>query len=239
MLPAEIVARYPTFEHDGIALICGDCLEILPMLPAGSVDAVVTDPPYSSPTVNSFGREVVKRLSDLAIQEFYFKHIKIQFERLIKINSPILIFCDDAYYPVLFSLFYEWQQTNLLIWDKGKIGMGNPFRRQHELIFYANRSSIELNKSNLTHIPTILKYGVIKENHAAEKPLPLIEKIINGLSKQSSFILDPFMGSGTTGVACVQTGRNFIGIEIDEGYFNIAKRRIERTQMQPSLFEAQ
>src|SRR5512139_1356376 len=46
MLPAEITARYPTFEHEGIALICGDCLEILPMLPAGSVDAVVTDPPY-------------------------------------------------------------------------------------------------------------------------------------------------------------------------------------------------
>ena len=225
----------PTWELGDIQLYLGDCLEVMKELSVDSVDAVITDPPYTRPTVSSFGRKVVKRLSDLAIQEFYFAHIKAVWERLLRPTAPVLVFCDDAYYAVLFALFYEWQQTNLLIWDKGRIGMGNPFRRKHELIFYANRGSLSPNAEAGTHIPTILKATLTKNFHAAEKPLSLVTLLVKGLTQQGDTVLDSFLGSGTTGVACVQTGRKFIGIEIEPKYFDIAVKRISEAQLQQGL----
>ena len=218
-------------------LINGDCLEKMKSIKSNSVDAIITDPPYTSPTVHAFGRQVVNRLSDLAIQEFYFSAIKTEWERILKPNAPILVFCDDIYSAVLMGLFYEWKQKSLVIWDKGRIGMGNPFRKQHELIFYANRDSLKLNKEKLTHIPTIIKAPLKKEFHGAEKPTELIETLLNGLTTKGANVLDPFMGSGTTGVACKNTNRNFIGIELDKNYFKIAQERINSTEPNPNGFE--
>jgi len=208
-----------------------DCLIGMKRIPDKSIDMIITDPPYTSPTVHAFGRQKVNRLSDLSIQEFYFSAIKKEWERILKPNSPVLIFCDDIYSAVLMGLFYEWQQKNLVIWDKGKIGMGNPFRKQHELIFYANRGSLELNKTNMTHIPSIIKQTITKEFHGAEKPVELIKKLIDGLTPQNSTVLDCFLGSGTTAVAAKETNRNFIGFELDKSYFDIAQKRIQNAQM--------
>jgi site-specific DNA-methyltransferase (adenine-specific) len=209
-------------------VIQGDCLEVMQEIESGSIDMILCDPPYTSPTVHAFGRKKVNRLSDLAIQEYYFSAIKKEWERILKPNAPVMIFCDDIYSAVLMGLFYEWQQKNLVIWDKGKIGMGNPFRKQHEIIFYANRGSIILNKTTLTHIPSIIKEPSSKEYHGAEKPVNLLKKLINGLTKEGDVVLDCFIGSGSTGIACVNTKRNFIGIELDENYCDIARERIQQ-----------
>ena len=74
-----------------------------------------------------------------------------------------------------------------------------------------------------------------KTNHPVQKPSELMQELIEVTTRDSSTIVDCFMGSGTTGVACVQTGRNFIGIEIDEGYFKIAEKRIHDAQQQMRL----
>lgn len=217
-------------------VVQADCQDVMRTLPDNSTDMVFTDPPYSTPTVNSFGRKVVKRLSDLSIQEFYFSAIRDQFQRVLCQSAPVLVFCDDAYYPILFGLFYHWQQTNLLVWDKGRIGMGYPFRRQHELIFYANQGSSELNQTEITHIPSVLRYPLTKENHAAEKPVALIEHLLKGLTVEGQVILDPFAGSGSVGVACIRTKRRFVGVELDTDYAAIARRRIqEETEKYPLL----
>ena len=210
-----------------IDLRLGDCLEVMKTIKDNSIDAIITDPPYTSPTVHAFGRKIVNRLSDLAIQEFYFAEIKKEWERILKPNAPILIFCDDIYSAVLMGLFYEWKQKNLVIWDKGRIGMGNPFRKQHELIFYANRDSLKLNKEKLTHIPTIIKCPIKKQFHGAEKPTELIEKLLNGLTLENAKILDPFMGSGSTAISCQNTNRNFIGVELDPQYYAVAVARVD------------
>ena len=73
------------------------------------------------------------------------------------------------------------------------------------------------------------------KQHPTQKPLSLIKKLVCEFTNEGDTILDPFMGSGTTGVACVQTGRNFIGIEIDPTYFAIAERRIKEAEAQPRL----
>jgi len=194
------------------------------------VDLVLTDPPYSTPTITAFGRKKVLNLGDLSIQENFFRQVKTEFERILKPDGRVFVFCDDKYYPILFAVFYEWQNKNLIIWDKGKIGMGNPFRKQHELIFYTNREAFEYKRTEgITHYPTILKYKSDSNKlHGAQKPIRLVEDLLKGFSEEGDTILDPFLGSGTTAVACKQLKRNFIGIEISEKYCEIARQRLRQ-----------
>ena len=211
-------------------IIQGDCLEVMKSLPDKCIDLVLTDPTYSTPTITSFGRKKVFNLGDLSIQEFYFRSIKDEFERILKPDGRVFIFCDDKYYPILFGVFYEWEHKNLVIWDKGRIGMGNPFRKQHELIFYLNRETYEYKKSaGITHYPTILKYKQDSDKvHGAQKPLQLVKDLITGFSEEEQVIFDPFLGSGTTAIAAKQLGRNYIGIEISEKYCKIAEDRLRQ-----------
>lgn len=211
-------------------------MEYMATLSDHSIDMVITDPPYTSPTVHAFGRRIVNRLSDLVIQEYYFTAIKKEWERILKPSAPVLIFCDDVYSAVLMGLFYEWQQKNILVWDKGRIGMGNPFRKQHEFIFYANRQGIELNKTNISHIPSVIKETSKKEFHGAEKPVNLLMTLIDGLTKDGAMVLDCFMGSGSAAIACYNLNRNFVGCEIDKDYYEAAKKRFDTHCLQQKLF---
>ena len=219
-----------------IDLRCGDCLEVMKDIPDKSIDLIIIDPPYSTPTITGFGRKQVKNVADLSIQETYMKCLKEEFERILKDNSPIFIFCDDKYYPSIYRAFYNWQSVQMIVWDKGKIGMGKPFRKRHELIVYANRETIDYNRTeNITHYPTVLNYKVVTEKekvHPAQKPIKLLEDLILGFSNENDTVLDCFMGSGSTGVACKKLNRNFIGIELDENYFKIAKERIEKISLE-------
>jgi len=207
-------------------LLHGDCLHLIRDIDDNSIDMALFDPPYSTPTVASFGRKVNKRLSDLSIQEFYFAEIKKELERVMTEDAPLFIFCDDIYYAVLVGLFYDWKQINLLIWDKKRIGMGKPFRKRHELLFYANRGTPTVN-GTMSHIPTILEFPLTKQYHGAEKPVGLCELLIAEFCPVGGTVLDLFMGSGTTGVASKNLGRNFTGVELDDNYYQIATKRIE------------
>lgn len=205
-----------------------DCLEGIKELADGSVDVVITDPPYSTPVITSFGRKKFKNLADLSVQEFYFKAIKKELERVLKPDGRVFFFCDDKFYPILYSVFYEWLNLGLIVWDKGKIGMGRPIRKQHELIFYANQGSAEFQKfGEITHIPSVLK---VKHDtnkiHGAQKPVELIEHLINGFSKEGDLIIDLFGGSGSTGKACQNLKRNFVGFELNTEIANASSERL-------------
>jgi len=222
-------------ELHNIKLYLGDCLEVMKSIPDKSVDAVITDPPYSTPVAVAFGREKVRRLSDLSIQETYISIIKDRLENILVENGRVSICCDDSYFPVLFVQFYEWHNTGVVVWNKGRIGLGNPFRKQHELILYATKGTFIPDVANIPSVITCPPITKSERNHGAEKPVDLIIKIIKATTCAGDTVLDCFMGSGTTGVACVQTGRNFIGIEIDPKYFAIAEKRIKDAQQQMRL----
>ena len=212
-----------------IKLINDDCLIAMKEIPDGSVDMILTDPPYTTPTITAFGREQVKNYADFTIQETYIRCLREEFERILKPSAPMFMFCDEQYYPPIHKVFYQWQSLQMIVWDKEKIGMGKPFRKRHELIFYANRSPMDYNRTDgITHYPTVLRYKPVgKERlHGAQKPLALVEDLIKGFSNENDIVLDLFMGSGTTGVACKNLNRSFIGIELDEAYFRIAQDRI-------------
>ena len=123
----------------------------------------------------------------------------------------------------------------MVVWDKKNFGMGSNYRNQHELILYAEKGKTKFPSHSTGNVIEFAR--VVNENHPTEKPVGLIEKIIEASTTESDVVFDPFMGSGTTGVACMNLGRKFIGIEIEPKYFEIACERIDQAQRQGRLFE--
>jgi site-specific DNA-methyltransferase (adenine-specific) len=230
----------------------GDCLEYMRTMPDKSVDAVITDPPYSSGArtaseVRNRGGMSRGALWDAAPMPndrmtstgFTWMMREIGFEavRILKDGGAFLSFIDWRQYPVLCGAM---ESTNLriqtmVVWDKEVMALGNGFRNQHELIIHASNGVPNVyNRS----VPNVLRVQRISASnlHPTEKPVALLVKLLEVVTDKGGLIFDPFMGSGTTGVAALQLGRNFIGCEIDPNYFEIAKKRIETAAMQPQLF---
>ena len=224
----------PDYERDGIRLYCGDCLEILPQLEAGSVACVVTDPPYALPAAHCVGARSAstpqRSIGDLSIVEYWFKGVAALFPD----GVPLYVFCDGQSYPIFFrSCYSRWKRIRPLIWDKVASFNGYTWRHQHELIAWCESDTCERVPTGDGDIIRCRVVPVDKRSHPAEKPVELIEAIIG---KTEGTILDPFMGSGTTGIACVKHGRQFIGIEIEPKYFDIAVKRIEEAFDSQALF---
>jgi DNA modification methylase len=121
------------------------------------------------------------------------------------------------------------------VWDKGgAVGGGGDiatcWKFTWELIQVGG-----FGKLNGKRDPSVLRFEIgpsSMPDHPTQKPVRLMEYLITKLTKPGDTVFDPFMGSGTTGVACINTGRNFIGCEIDSGYFDIARKRIEQAQIE-------
>lgn len=217
----------------------GDCLELMKDIPDGSVDMVLIDPPYS-------GNSSKGRPSDTKGARFTDGHIMfddLSERAFYKFIRPIYA---EVYKKLKqgghFYCFSDWRQlrnmmdeielssfnlNNLVVWDKKQIGMGSGYRRREEYIVVASKGIPEPFRSKST--PSILDFPRIhkgKRSHPHEKPLGLLNILIENSTDKRDVVLDCFMGSGSTGVACKNLNRDFIGIELDETYFNIAKERI-------------
>ena len=222
-----------------VDLRLGDCLEVMKSIPDGSVDAVVTDPPYFQPAahyVPARGDKPRKKLiGDMSVLEAFFGLFIAEAMRIVSPDGFAYIFCDGQSYPIAFTgLYPHVKNVRPLVWDKAVSFNGYTWRHQHELIAFGER---DLSPRIPTGDGDILRFRAVKVDaraHPAEKPIDLLVALVSK-TKEGGTVLDPFMGSGTTGVACVQTGRNFIGIEIDPGYFAVAKKRIAEAQLQMRL----
>jgi site-specific DNA-methyltransferase (adenine-specific) len=220
--------EYLYYQDEWATIYCGDCLEIMPLL--GGIDLVIADPQYSTPVMTSFGRETIKNYGDLSIQKCFFTNLKKEIFRILRQEGAILIHCDDSFSGILFSIFYDWHKCQYLIWDKTQIGMGSPFRRQHEFMVFASRNrNFKFYDDNTR--ATILKCAPIpseKRHHGAEKPLSLVTDLVLALCNKEATLLDPFLGSGTTCVAAKNLNRKSIGIEINPDYCEIAVKRLRQ-----------
>lgn len=210
----------------------GDCLEILPTLEAASVGAVITDPPYGINLDKGFSATgkagIIPRAG--SVREYNGNWDKSRpdkkiFQILIALDKPMLIFGGN-YFSDYLPVGGHW-----LVWDKLNT---MPTFSDAELIWTSfPRNSVKIFKYSTNGM-------FAKEHdreHPTQKPVGVMKWILERYTEPGDIILDPFMGSGTTGVAAVQTGRNFIGIEMDKKYFDIAERRI--SQAQPPLFVEQ
>lgn len=225
-------------------LYLGDCLEILSTL--GKIDAVITDPPYSSGGRQQSGaRNIFRKASrvdkETRSDEWFLgdnmgSDTYIRWQRQVARlcldichpGSPAYIFTDWRQYTNIVTAWETslWTLKNVIVWDKNRGGaLGSWWRNNHEWIcaFVKGKARPLSSQSFYNTFKTIKPQGGC---HPTEKPLELISYLVESISGKS-VILDPFMGSGTTGVACVKSNQQFVGIEINEQYFDISCKRIE------------
>jgi len=210
-------------------LYLGDCLEVMPTL--GRVDAVVTDPPYGIGEAQN-KRGGTHYGSALAPSKDYgassWDDNPASEQQICSIRSV-------SDWQIIFGgNYFELPPTKCwLVWDKltGSNGYAD-FEMAWTNLDKACRKVVWQWKGYLQHDMSNKEERL----HPTQKPTPVMKWCIEQLPHGTETILDPFMGSGTTGVACVKLGRKFIGIELDEKYFDIACRRIEEAYKQPDLF---
>lgn len=200
-------------------LYLGDCRDILPTL--GKVDAVVTDPPYGLGDWNNRGSNAARPF-DSDFTQTWDKPIDQAIVDLMLAASKHQIIWGWNYFADLLP-----RTKQVFVWNKGIRGMHfndcelawtSEFR-QASRVFDYSPSAMEA------------------KEHQTQKPIALMRWCLGRLPDADT-VLDPFMGSGTTGVACAKLGRRFIGIEIEPKYFDIACRRVEAAMRQPDLFIA-
>lgn len=205
-----------------------DCIEGMKQIPNNYIDLIVTDPPYFLPAQHYATRKQFSRtFGDLGILEHFFKNVFREFKRVLKENGMIYIFCDGQSYPLFYYHLYPFcKSIRPLIWDKKTSINGYCWRHQHEIIIFAEMPKVK-------PIPSgdgdILKSSVVKvddRKHPAEKPVKLLRKLIAKSIKENMIVLDPFIGSGTTAIACKQLKCHFIGFEIEKRYYDISLNRL-------------
>lgn len=215
----------PYYEDGSVTIYHGDCREILPV----AADVLITDPPYSSGGYQEAGR-VAGSIGTRDTATIVADNLSTRgYRRLMR---EVLRGCwaDEAYVFTDWKMWIEtfdaledggWRVRNMLVWDKGTMGMGMPWRNQHELIAFAKKTAGEIRPGALGNVLGAKRTG--NANHPTEKPLDLLMAILgNALSGN---VLDPFMGSGTTLLAAKNLGRRAIGIEIEERFCEIAAKR--------------
>ncbi len=218
-----------------------NCLEVLKNIPDESIDLIITDPPYPTTSRGNAGnsdgmlqKEINKKGKVFNFNNINCKEYAPEFYRILKDGSHCYIMTNHINLINMLNTFtnYGFHFIKSLIWDKGNKIMGQYYMSQFEyILFFRKGKGKKINNCGTSDILSIknIKTKDINNNnlHDTEKPIELMKILIENSSNENDLILDPFMGIGTTGIACKNLNRNFIGIEIDEKYFNIAKERIE------------
>jgi len=237
-------------------LIRNNCLYAMQKLEKDSADMVFTSPPYNMNLRIRNGkycsRQIVKEIST----KYENFDDNLPMDEYLGFNRSVIKEClriaPMVFYNVqfltgnkvaLFKLIGEFagQLKEVIVWDKvnGQPAIGESIlNSQYEVILVFDRDNAisrkfqkgNFDRGTLSNCWSIKRGKKPVKCHGAVFPVELAEKVIKNFSKEGDTILDPFMGTGTTGVACKNLNRNFIGIEMDKNYFDIAKERIETTQ---------
>ena len=227
----------------GQLLIQSDCLEVMPTLPR--VDAVVTDPPYelssSGPGASHFGMSLSK--FDGAAYKSIVNGIDYSdlFDGFRSAQSVLngFVFCSNKQVSKLMAECEgRGLSTTLLVWHKTNAApfANGVWRGDIEYIVHFRGKGATFN-GGATEKTKVLPHPIVVDDaHPTVKPQQIVQRLIRNCSDVEDTVLDPFMGSGTTLVACQRLGRQGIGIELDESYFEIAAKRVEEACRQPDLF---
>lgn len=222
----------------------GDCLEVMCSMPGQSVDAVITDPPFAMAGGISNG---ATSSADSQFFEYWLADVAKHLVRIIRPAGCMAMWCDWRTVGVIDRAFakasqrYEpWYVSQVLVHDREMIGMGSPFRNQCDWIAVLRGRKTDFGGRIPKNTPNLFRaysyYGK-HANHPAEKTVEVAGKIVEWCSPPGGLILDPFCGSGTTGVAAVLAGRRFVGIERDEAFAETSRKRLEDTTPQGSLLD--
>lgn len=215
-------------------IINGDCIEVLKTLKSGSVDLILIDPPYNINYKTNARKDKGHRFCKPILNDdnFIIERVLDDLYRVLKNDSACYIFWSIKTYPELVEALSKTQFKikNTIIWVKNSHTAGDlqaAYGQKYELIVYLNKGRAKFRGKRLTDVWQFDRVAGKKQLHQNEKPVELLETIIEKHSDKGDLVLDCFMGSGSTGVACANMEREFIGVELDKGYFKIAKQRLE------------
>tara|TARA_R110000851_G_scaffold171672_1_gene317998 strand:+ start:171 stop:872 length:702 start_codon:yes stop_codon:yes gene_type:complete len=229
-----------------IDLRLGDALEILKTIPSESVDCVVTDPPYKIITGgDSNGKNSIRPKGILkgnrelmrTVPKFsewlpeLFRVLKNGTQNYVMVNSSNLLKMANEIEKAGFKI------QNFLVWQKNNCTPSQFYMKNCEYtIFFRKGKSKYINDIGGSKTVHFFKNIIGNKVHPTEKPIELMEFYVKNSTNENDIVLDPFMGSGSTGLACKNTNRSFIGIEMQEDYFEIAKNKIENIKHTVDLF---
>lgn len=229
------------FENKNYELFNNDCMEVLKTIPDNSVDLLITDPPYkvtSRGNAGNSGGMLQKKINRKGMV-FTYNDIDCEkyapeFFRILKDGSHCYVMTNHVNLRHMLNTFEDigFKFIKSLIWDKGNKIMGQYYMSQFEyILFFRKGKGLKINNcgtSDILSIKNIKTKGEDGKNlHDTEKPVELMKILVENSSKEGEIVIDPFMGVGSTGIACRTLNRKFIGCELDENYFYIAKNRIE------------
>ena len=228
-----------------------DCLEGMKKIEDNSVDLIITDPPYEHVKGGMKSKKynvgtwksdsyMNEKMSDFK-KEDILNFLDVSITKMKKVN--MYIFCSKLQLAHYFDYLNKNKKLkyDLLVWDKssddGKYSMKSSkfFTQDIEYIIRIYESGVSLNKvwneertkSDSRYYMKRQKFKQPKGKHGTMKPVELIERFIELSSNENDIVLDPFMGSGTTAIACLNTNRNYIGFELDKKYCELANNRIK------------
>ena len=218
----------------------GDCISKMNSMKAGSVDLVVTDPPYLMDYQSNM-RSKTPQFEKIAGDVDGHQLIKDYFEgchRILKDDTHIYSFCSWHHIDFFKQEFQKlFTLKNIMIWHKGGGGIGDlegSYSTDYEFILFGHKGRKNLNRralgkrtSGLIKVSRVFPGSMV---HATEKPVELIEKMIIASSDKDDVVFDGFMGAGSHGMAAVRNQRGFVGCELEQGYFDTAKKRIESSE---------
>lgn len=227
-----------------------DCMEGMKRISDESIDLVVTDPPYkiigggdSKSRYATSG--MLNRSSGNVINGKLFNHNDTSFStwvpeiyRVLKEATHFYVMVNDKNMHELMNACVEsgFQLVNILIWKKNNVTPNKFYMKNCEFILlYRKGGQRWINDMGTKHLLEI--DNIRNKKHPTEKPIELMETFILNSSQVGETVLDPFMGAGSTALAAKENNRQYIGFELDEGYYNIAQDRIKNHEQQLSLIE--
>ena len=228
-----------------IQLFNQDCLEGMKTLADNSIDLIVTDPPYDIGSINGGGsvntvKKLNKSLQDLRKADLIKGYDIVAFgEEALRVMNEINIYfwCNKKQIPTYFDFYVNKHKCtfDILAWHKTNAlpTYSNKYLSDTEYLLYFRKGKGKCFPESYEDAKT---YYVAPINHKDKKlwghptikPLDITEKIIRNSTRQGQTVLDPFSGSGTTAIACINNSRNFIGFELDKDYYDISLNRIEK-----------
>ncbi len=211
----------------------GDAVAWLRTLPAASVDLVITDPPYESLEKHrAIGTTTRLKHSKASSNDWFsifpndrFPELFAEVYRVLKKDTHFYLFCDPETMFVAKPLaeaagFKFWKP---IVWDKKKIGMGYHYRARYECVLFFEKGKRKLNDLG---VADIIEQPRVNNGYPAEKPPEVSEVLVKNSTERGQLVIDPFMGSGSAGVAAIRNGRNFRGNDLCAEAIDIARSRL-------------
>lgn len=218
----------------------GNCLGYMRTLEDECIDLIVTDPPYPTTSRGHAGNSGGMLQKEINKKGKVFEHNNIdcteyapEFYRILKDGSHCYVMTNHINLIKMLNVFTNcgFHFIKSLIWNKGNKIMGQYYMSQFEyVLFFRKGYGKKINNCGTADILSVPNKKTKDTNgkniHDTEKPVELMKILVENSTQKGDIVLDPFVGVGATALACIESERNYIGIELDEGYFNIAKQRI-------------